>query len=108
MNCFVGFYTIIVLKEYLNIKNMSDIKDMTDITDRKKYYIEDELQIDTITINRKNTNYTREEMDEIIEEKLYETCTNMLVYIKQYSNENSIPLGEHIDYSSLYQFIVSE
>lgn len=107
MNCFVDFYTIIVLKEYLNIKNMSDIKDMTDITDRKKYYIEEEeLQIDTI--NRKNTNYTKEEMDEIIEEKLYETCTNMLMYIKDYSNENSIPLGEYVDYSSLYQFIVSE
>jgi len=86
---------------------MSEIIETKTKNDRTKYYVEDEeLQIDNTITNRKN--YTKEEMDEIIEEKLYETCTNMLVYIKQYSNENSIPLGEYVDYSCLYQFIVSE
>jgi hypothetical protein len=86
---------------------MSDIIETKTKNERTKYYVEDEeLQIDTIITSRKN--YTKEEMDEIIEEKLYETCTNMLVYIKEYSSENSIPLGEYVDYSSLYQFIVSE
>jgi len=91
---------------------MSEIISDTDTKHKndcaKKYYVEDEeLHIDSNTnMNRKN--YTKEEMDEIIEEKLYETCTNMLVYIKQYTNEQSIPLGEKLDYSSLYQFIVSE
>ena len=85
---------------------MSEIIETKTKNDRTKYVEDEELQIDNTITNRKN--YTKEEMDEIIEEKLYETCTNMLVYIKQYSNENSIPLGEYVDYSCLYQFIVSE
>lgn len=86
---------------------MTDMTDMKNDRDKKYYVEEEDYQIDTIN-RAKNTYYTKEEMNEIIEEKLYETCTNMLLYIKQYSSENSIPLGEYIDYSSLYQFIVSE
>ena len=89
---------------------------MTDEVREKEstYSLEEDMEWNDIPSNHSNhtnhtktnkKNYTKEEIEEIIEEKLYETCSTLIAYVRQYSYEKGIPLGDRMDYSSLYQFL---
>lgn len=51
--------------------------------------------------------YTKEEIVEIIDDTLHQTCSAFLSYIKKYSDEHAIPLGDKLAYSSLHRFMVT-
>jgi len=57
--------------------------------------------------NGKYSNYTEEEIDEEINERLYQVCTELFAYIKGYTREDSLPIAERLEYIDLYDFITN-
>jgi type III secretion system FlhB-like substrate exporter len=44
-------------------------------------------------------------VEDVIEDKIYKVCANMVSYIKQYQTETALPFSEYLDYASIHDYI---
>ena len=63
--------------------------------------IDTEIEFDTTELDESYIN-------EIITEKSYECIYESLTFIKEYTNEKSIPVAEKLNYGDLFKFFFEE
>ena len=63
------------------------------------------LENDTDDITEETDFYSNQIIDDIIDEKIYQVCSNMSSYIKNYQYETALPFAEYLDYGSIHDFI---
>lgn len=66
---------------------------------------EDELSFECDQSNESSIYYTHEMIEDVINEKIYEVCSESSSYIRTYHTENALPFAEYIGYGDIYDFI---
>jgi hypothetical protein len=58
--------------------------------------------------NKFNVNETEEtkKIEEDFDTKIEKVCSEFMFYLRDFSKENAIPLGENLDYIDLWNFLV--
>jgi hypothetical protein len=90
-----------------------------DVKDLKEHELLTELNEDSssdseskpassLSYTNNNRSVKMYEIDRLIEEQLESSCSDIFNYIKQYSYDNGIPLGDLMTLGSLYDYIVTE
>jgi hypothetical protein len=54
-----------------------------------------------------NKSYTQEIINEMVDESIYQACTDTAFYIKSYQKENSLPFAEFLDFGCINDFILN-
>jgi hypothetical protein len=54
-----------------------------------------------------NKSYTQEIINEMVDESIYQACTNTAFYIKSYQKENSLPFAEFLNFGYINDFILN-
>ena len=72
----------------------------------KQEFGEDSLFNEWDNQEHENENYTQEIINEMVDESIYQACTNTAFYIKNYQKENSLPFAEFLDFGCISDFIL--